>query len=528
MALGFRGVQARSGLLVPLYGPDGEPCQKQLKADKPFVGRDGKTWKYMTPSGSKIRIDFPPRVRRRIRRSSEPLLITEGVKKADAAASKGLACLGLTGVWCWRDKSGPLPEWRSVPLRGRDVYVAYDSDVMTNPKVHKALEALTAYLTKRGAGVRWVYLPPGADGGKVGLDDYLGTGHSTEELFRLAVRPGEDQTGGEYGRLGRILTRSDLARLPKPEPLIEGMISLRSYVLMIGRGDTNKTFVALGFACSVATGKPWLGRSVLVGAAPVIYVVGEGAYGIDDRIAAWEEANGTPVPPDMLTVLMKPASLSEEGFWEELTALAKRRGARLVVFDTLSSLAPDLDETADAPIITRRLSDLAAEIDGTTLMVHHTGWGAQDRARGGSQFEHNADEALVLQRIEDDDSHVVSLTRKKVKDGPSGQRIWLRRVELDPSCVMEETAEPQRVSAKKTTAEPSVENILSVLKEKGRLGFEDLRKQAIGHATKVGPLIKIGIEREYINTEKAGRVIYHSLTPAGLKHLEESKRVMVI
>ena len=48
--------------------------------------------------------------------------------------------------------------------------MAFDSDVMVNPKVRGALDALTAFLTKRGAHVQHVTLPPAPDGGKVGLD----------------------------------------------------------------------------------------------------------------------------------------------------------------------------------------------------------------------------------------------------------------------------------------------------------------------------------------------------------------------
>ncbi|MEV0153184.1 AAA family ATPase [Micromonospora sp. NPDC050686] len=163
----------------------------QVKPDSPRKGRDGRLIKYETPLGSRLRIDFAPRVLRRIKDPAWPLWITEGVKKADSAATLGLACIALTGVWCWQKDGDPLPDWQHVPLDGRAVFVAFDSDVMTNPKVRRALEELTDFLISRGADVRWVFLPEGSDGSKVGLDDYFAAGHSPDDALALAVRPDE-------------------------------------------------------------------------------------------------------------------------------------------------------------------------------------------------------------------------------------------------------------------------------------------------------------------------------------------------
>ena len=93
---------------------------------------------------------------------------------------------------------------------------------------------------------------------------------------------------------------------------------------------------------------------------------------------------------------VKPDSFTDRKVWAELTVEAIDLGVRFVVLDTFSSLAPDADETKDAPVFTRRLSDLAAAIDGTALAVHHPGWGDSDRTRGGYQLEANVDEVLKL------------------------------------------------------------------------------------------------------------------------------------
>src|ERR1035437_4770697 len=233
-----------------------------------------------------------------------------------------------------------------------------------------------------------------------------------------------DDLREQFKSLGRILDRSELSSLPKPRPLIEGWVDTRTTVVMIGATGTNKTFTLIGWACSTATGEPWLGHEVKIEPCPVIYVVGEGASGFDDRIAAWESAQDVTVPRERLILMLQPDSLIEPDFWDELRAFTLEVGARLVILDTFSSLAPDADETKDAAAVVRYMTRLSGEIDGSVILAHHTGWGPQNRARGGSQLESNPDGVGVLQKLEPDDPNsVVSVWRKKDKDGPSGKTV---------------------------------------------------------------------------------------------------------
>lgn len=93
-------------------------------------------------------------------------------------------------------------------------------------------------------------------------------------------------TQGDRNRLGTLLDSSELGSLPPVEPLIDDVVSLRASVVMVGPSRVGKTFCALGLAASVATGTPWLGDKVLQ-VSPVLYVVGEGASGLGDRLASW-------------------------------------------------------------------------------------------------------------------------------------------------------------------------------------------------------------------------------------------------
>jgi uncharacterized protein DUF3854 len=140
-------------LLVPVWGVDGRIATYQHRPDAPRVVR-GKPLKYETPAGSTMAIDVPPAARPWLGDPDRPLFVTEGVRKADAAVSRGLCCVALLGVWNWRgtnDLGGrtALADWESIALKGRRVYVVFDSDVMTKPEVHAALVRLHAFLERR-------------------------------------------------------------------------------------------------------------------------------------------------------------------------------------------------------------------------------------------------------------------------------------------------------------------------------------------------------------------------------------------
>src|SRR5262249_59696414 len=97
-----------------------------------------------------------PAARAQLGDPSLPLVITEGMRKADSAVSCGLCCIALLGVWNWRGRNDlggktALPDWESIALNGQTVYLAFDSDLSGNPHVQGALLRLKAFLEQRPA-----------------------------------------------------------------------------------------------------------------------------------------------------------------------------------------------------------------------------------------------------------------------------------------------------------------------------------------------------------------------------------------
>ncbi len=194
--LGFSEAQAQvPGLLTPVWTVDGEVGNHQLRPDVPRLLK-GKAVKYETPWRSRMRLDINPLARAWLRDMSRPLFITEGIKKGDAAVSRGLCCAALLGVNNWRgsddgDAVAELPDWEAVPLKSADnkprvAYLCFDSDVMQKREVRMALKRLMRFLTRRGADVRVIYLPVKDGGAKQGMDDFFAAGHTVDELLTYA------------------------------------------------------------------------------------------------------------------------------------------------------------------------------------------------------------------------------------------------------------------------------------------------------------------------------------------------------
>jgi hypothetical protein len=140
--------------------------------------------RYANPADAKPVLDVSPVARQRVLDAREPLWITEGARKADAAASIGLACVAVLGVRMIPPVHSD--EWSYVGLDGRDVYLALDSDATWNPEVRAAEQALVHLLAGKGARVSVVRIP-GSPYTKVGLDDFIAAGHGRDDLLKLAV-----------------------------------------------------------------------------------------------------------------------------------------------------------------------------------------------------------------------------------------------------------------------------------------------------------------------------------------------------
>lgn len=319
-----------------------------------------------------------------------------------------------------------------TPLTGHWVTCIVDKDEAGEKWAKQVATALHGVAAK----YRFMQAKEGKD-----ASDHIAAGHGLTDFEPMPNPPTIDEKPVSAFRT-TFVTRSGLRDLPRVEPLIEGIMSRRSAVVLVGATGAGKSFLALAWACCVGTGTPWLGHDVE--RAKVLYVVGEGASGLDQRISAWERAWGHDVADNDVIFSVKPESLIHPKTWAEVAAESKDIGAGLVIFDTFSSLYPDADETKDAALVTRNLSDLTAHIDGTAVLVHHPGWGDPERTRGGYQLTANVDEVLLLRGTAKEPQ--LALERLKAKDDALGTPLHLLRKATHGSCIIEGRTAEQAVA----------------------------------------------------------------------------------
>lgn len=166
----------------------------------------------------------------------------------------------------------------------------------------------------------------------------------------------------------RFETIEELRQRPRPAWLIRGILRQGSLAMLVGDFGTYKSFVALAWALSVGSGRPWAGNPVTQGAVALIEA--EGAGGLVDRCDAWGEHEGCRLPGN---VHVLAESLDLAGDNEALLeALAEIEGLVLVVVDTVARTFAgneNLQEDANAYV---RAADRIREATGAAvLLIHH-------------------------------------------------------------------------------------------------------------------------------------------------------------
>jgi AAA domain len=225
----------------------------------------------------------------------------------------------------------------------------------------------------------------------------------------------------------QLLTRSALRKLPDAEPLIDNVLDQGTTALLYGKWGTAKTFVALDWAASVATGRDWQGRATEQ--RRVLYVASEGAFGFKARVDAWETGWQTKIHDDYLDILPRPVNLTRSVDVINLIALIQWGGYGLVVLDTLARCMVGADENSakDCGVAVDAITRLRESTPGgrgVVVGVHHAGKDGKT-LRGSSAFEAAADTVYSTVR----DGGVITLNREKRKDGPETDRHELK---LDP------------------------------------------------------------------------------------------------
>lgn len=178
--------------------------------------------------------------------------------------------------------------------------------------------------------------------------------------------------------------------MPKPiDYLIDHTLEADCLSLVFGAPGMGKSFLAVDWSASIATGTPWQGRDVTQGA--VFYLAGEGHSGLSRRLRAWEIKSGVSLAKAPIYVSKTPAQLMDEASTalvvNTIETLCSSHGhPALVVIDTLARNMGSGDENSNADIakFVAIIDQVKAYLKCAVLIVHHSGHYDSLRARGGS------------------------------------------------------------------------------------------------------------------------------------------------
>ncbi|WP_417521002.1 AAA family ATPase [Marinobacter sp.] len=208
--------------------------------------------------------------------------------------------------------------------------------------------------------------------------------------------------------------------------LVERYIEVNAMVILFGEPGVGKSFVALDMACCIATGEAWQGFPVKQGM--VFYIAGEGHAGIGRRLGAWCKYRGVKLENIMIsnTAVALTEIENVEAMVRMIRKLTSEHGApALIVVDTLARNFGGLDENSnkDMGLFVQHMDRLKHELQTTVLIVHHTGQGNKDRARGASALKGAVD---IEHRVEARAGGTIALQTTKMKDAELPESVLMR------------------------------------------------------------------------------------------------------
>lgn len=309
----------------------------------------------------------------------------------------------------------------------------------------------------------------------------------------------EKNAGVDFDAL--YLDREGLRDLPEPDPLIDRILPRHSYAVLRGRDHSFKSFVAVDWACCLATGKAW--QTHTAEQVRVLYIVGEGAYGIAKRIDAWEYAWRAKVDREWLTIRTAALDMYRPGAaFDDLLQRVETGGYGLVIVDTLRRVSGRADGNgSDMGAVVDNIDQVKqATTDGSILVITHTGKTDTD-SRGFSGIEDDADVIWHAKR----DEQNLDLELTKMKDGPAGTTLKLQAEQtLDSLIIVGGTA----AEANTTDSEAKILETLRDLFPDGVAGGKLLAATGLAETTYYRALRALRDDGRVVNTGTKQRPFY--------------------
>lgn len=228
---------------------------------------------------------------------------------------------------------------------------------------------------------------------------------------------------------------SSLMSQPSPvEWTVKNWIPRQGQWLLYGPSGVGKSFLVLSIACCIAHGLEWCGSKTRAGY--VVYLAGEGNYGMRSRIAAWAKHNEVS-GVDNLLVSNRAVDMDADGvdaaiINEIQSVLPHGASVESIIIDTLNNhMSGDENSAKDTRALFNAARNIAIAYDANVGIVHHVGNNeeAQNRARGSSAIKATMDAQISLKKSGED---LIEVHCTKMKDALEPEPIFgtLEQVDL--------------------------------------------------------------------------------------------------
>jgi putative DNA primase/helicase len=310
---------------------------------------------------------------------AEFVLIVEGEKDVESARSLKLAATcnaGGAGKW--------NPEYADF-FKGKRVAIIADADEPGRRHAQKVAESLVFKATSLK-----VFELPGAKD----LSEWVEKGGTTDDLLSLVDSTPEWQQSTSAPKLEIYSCSKFLGSKfsDNGQPLIAGLIDRQSRVLIAGKPEMMKSYLAFNIAFEAACGFRVLGRFTTQRPLRTIYGQFEDRRGeVQTRLRKFVTSHDGLQPSDEFLRIMvgRSINLMEESSRASLEALLQESKPDLLVLDVLRAIfAGNINETEQVKPFLDYLDTLCEKFKTALILVHYvTKHGDTASAAGSSYFD---------------------------------------------------------------------------------------------------------------------------------------------
>ena len=335
------------------------------------------------------------------------VVVVEGEKDADRLNALGfVATCNAGGAGKWKSE-------HSDQLAGARVAVLPDNDA---PGLAHA-EAVAASLYGKASELKVLSLDVSER--KADVSDWLDAGGTADRL-RATIEAAPAWRPTFKPLLPTIWFGQEDCAAPM-RWLVRGMLTDGGLSVLYGPPKSGKTFAALDLALHVAHGRDWYGLRVR--RASVVYISGEGAQGVRQRMKAWRQERGGEAGAPFAMVPQSINLFDDDEGADRLVSYLKGIGEQnsqpvgLVVLDTLSRMigSGDEDRAQSINLIVQRVERIQRETGAHVMIVHHSGKDKDRGMRGSNALLGAVDTAVEVSK--DAASGLYSAKVIAIKDG---------------------------------------------------------------------------------------------------------------